>query len=305
MTVARDGLKVTILIKQVPIGDLSPEVAAQIGVPPKQDVSYWVNELDRQAIERVVQLKEAGQVAEATLISLGPERVQEALYEGLAMGADHGIHVVADDQGWSAQLASAVLAEVVRELEADLILCGQRTSDGGSACVGPAVAELLGIPQVTAACRLELSADLSRVIAHRRLERGRREIVECQVPALLTVADGLSKPRYVSLMALRRARDRELQRLTLEDLGCGPDGLGLNAPVVEQTAISPPRLRPRPVFVPGRDLPVYERIKLLLAGAPPRHGNWLEGDPDQVAEEIVSFLIASGIVVERNQVGRL
>jgi electron transfer flavoprotein beta subunit len=163
---------------------------------------------------------------------------------------------------------------------------------------------LLGIPQVTAACRLELSADLKQAVVHRRLERGRREIVECQLPALVTVADGLTEPRYVSLMALKRARERELRRLDLEDLGFGPEGDELGSPVVEQVATSPPRPRTRPVFMPRGDLPAYERIKLLLAGAPPRHGNWLEGDPDQVAEEIVSFLIASGIIAEQNRVGR-
>ena len=305
MTEAHDGLKVVVLVKQVPIGDLTPEVAAQIGVSLRGDVSYWVNELDGQAVERAVQLKEEGQVAQVTVVALGPGRVQEALWQGLATGADCGVHILANDQGWSPQLTAAALAKAVAGMDADLILCGQRSSDGGSACVGPAVAELLGIPQVTAACRLELLPDLQKVVVRRRLEKGRREIVECQLPALITVDDGLSQPRYVSLMALKRARKRDLQRLSMEDLGCGPEGFELCSPVVEQVAVSPPRPRPRPIFVPRGNLPVYERIKLLLAGAPPRHGHWLDGDPDQVAEEVVSFLISNGIIAGQNRAGRL
>jgi electron transfer flavoprotein beta subunit len=304
MTEAGNGLKVVVLVKQVPLGDLYPEIAAQIGVLLKDDVSYWINELDRQAIEWAVQLREEGLIDELTLVSLGPERVQEVLWQGLAMGADQAVHVAGDDRSWSAQVAATVLAKAVGEMTADLILCGRRSSDGGSACVGPAVAELLGVPQVTAACRLELSADLTLAVVHRRLERGRREIVECQLPALVTVAAGLSEPRYVSLMALKRARKRELRCLSLEELGYSTEGPEMGSPVVKPVAVSPPRPRPRPVFVPRGDLPAYERIRLLLAGAPPRHGNWLEGDPEDVAEEIVSFLITNGIVTEQNQVGR-
>lgn len=304
MVVADRRLKIVVCIKQVPESDLSPEIAAQIGVPSGHDILYLVNDLDLQAIERAVQMKESGQASEVVLLSLGPERVEEALYCGLAMGADRAVHVVADDRSWSAQLTSSALAKVIRDLEFDLIMCGQRSSDGGSACVGPVVAELLGLPQATAVCRLEFSPELKRAIVHRRLGRGRREIVECELPALISVANGFCKPRYTSLMALRRARQGDLRRVALEDLGSGPDGLGLGAPLAQIVAYSPPRPRPKPIFVPSGALPAYERIRLLLAGAPDKHGSWLEGEPDEVAEQIVRFLTVHGILVEQSQNGR-
>jgi len=305
VVVAEGSLKVVVCIKQVPEGDLSPEIASQMGLSPRQDIVYLVNDLDLQAIEQAVQLKESGQAREIILLSLGPERVEEALYAGLAMGADRAIQVVADDRNWSAQLTSSALAKVIRGLECDLILCGYRSSDGGSASVGPMVAELLGLPQVTAVCRLEISPDLERAIVCRRLEKGRREIVECKLPALFTVADGLNEPRYASLMALKRARQKALQRLTLEDLGSGPEGLELSVPLVQMVACSSPRPRPKPIFVPGGDLPAHERIRLLLAGAPDKQGSWLEGEPDEVAEHVARFLEVHGIITKQDQRGRL
>ncbi len=303
--VAEDSLKVVVCVKQVPEGDLGPEIASQIDLSPGQDTIYLVNDLDLQAIEQAVQLKESGQAREVILLSLGPERVEEALYTGLAMGGDRAIQVVADDRNWSAQLTSSALAKVIRGLECDLILCGYRSSDGGSASVGPIVAELLEWPQVTAVCRLEPSHDLERAIVCRRLERGRREIVECKLPALFTVADGLNEPRYTSLIALKRARQKVLQRLTLENLGFGPDGLELGAPLTQMVACSSPRPRTKPTFVPGGDLPAHERIRLLLAGAADKQGSWLEGEPDEVAGQIERFLEVHGIIAKQGHGGRL
>ncbi len=292
-------LRVVVCMKQVPENGLAPDVASRIGMLPGNDTAYLVDNLDLQAVEQAVLWKQDGHAAEVVVVSLGPERVEEALHTGLAMGADRAVHIGADDADWSPQQTASVLAKVLAQLAFDVILCGERSSDGGSALVGPAVAEMLDLPQVTAAYRLEIPGDHTRILAHRRLEKGRREIVTCELPALVSVARGLSSPRYTSMIAVRRARNKPLQRITLEELGCSADGRGTGAPTVQLVALAPPRPRPKPIFAPGGHLPAHERLRLLLAGAPDKEGSWLEGEPDEVAQRIVSFLKAHGVVSQK------
>jgi electron transfer flavoprotein beta subunit len=304
MAAASRYLRAVVCMKQVPDGYLSPDVAVQIGLAGSEDILYLVDDLDLQAIERTVQLKESNQVGEIVVVSLGPKRVEEALRVGLAMGADRAIHVLADDRDWSAQNAASVLARVVGSLGYDLILCGQRSSDGGSASVGPAIAEHLSLVQLTDVDRLEISRDLKLITARRRLDRGLREVVKSELPVLVTVADGLTVPRYVSMRALKRARRSELERLTLKELGCDNHGPQHTGPLVQMVACTPPRPRPKPIFVPGGDTPVHERIRVLLAGAPDRGGYWLRGEPADVAEGIVKFLAAREIPIPNSRGGR-
>ena len=142
------------------------------------------------------------------MISLGPNAVQETIRKALSMGADKGVHLQADRipfDGFS--IASALAAELGNG-SFDLILFGKLSPDSSNGVTGPMVAELLGLPCVSAVSRLEIAE--GRGTAKRELE-GAQEIVEFPLPAVVTVDEGLNTARYPSLKGIMAAKKKPLE----------------------------------------------------------------------------------------------
>jgi electron transfer flavoprotein beta subunit len=150
------------------------------------------------------------------VVSVGPEDVEEALRRCLAMGADRGIRVEAEERLDPIRVARA-LAEVVGAESADLVFTGVQSADSVQAATGTALAELLGLPRVAVVTKIELADGKATV--NRELEGGLVDVVEVDTPALLTIQTGINEPRYATLRAIKQAEEKEIEVRQPTDLG--------------------------------------------------------------------------------------
>ncbi|HLQ14860.1 MAG TPA: electron transfer flavoprotein subunit beta/FixA family protein, partial [Candidatus Eisenbacteria bacterium] len=149
--------------------------------------------------------------------SMGPERAKDAIRKGLSMGADRGV-LITDPQlaGADALLTARALAAAIKSEIADLVICSTESYDGSTGMVPPMLAELLGVPQLTFAKKVEV--DGSNIKIHRQTADG-YQVVEAAMPVLITVTAGIAEPRYASLKGIMAARSKEIKQIGLGDLG--------------------------------------------------------------------------------------
>jgi electron transfer flavoprotein alpha subunit len=209
-------MKVVILIKQVPlVTDLKfdPETKTLI----REGVPNVINPYDRYAIVEGVKLKKA-HGGEAVAVTMGPPQASEAMVEALALGCDRAVHIVDRAFAGSDTLATArALSLFLKKEGYDLIFCGKYSVDAETGQVGPEVAELLDIPQITGITKLEVAEGGRHIRATRGTDEG-QEVVECDLPALLTAEERLNRPGPTPPAALEAARSRPIEILSANDL---------------------------------------------------------------------------------------
>jgi electron transfer flavoprotein beta subunit len=210
-------VKVVVCVKQIAqLGDEVEFTGDERNVDP-DFLDYALNEWDSYATEEALQLVErAGGDREVVVISVGDEDSEDAIRRALAMGAERAIRVAVEESLDPIQVARA-LAEVVGEEAPDLVLCGVQSSDSVQAATGTALAELLGLPRVAVVTRVEPGDESATV--HRELEGGLIDVVEVDLPALLTIQTGINAPRYATLRAIKQAEQKEIEVREPSDLG--------------------------------------------------------------------------------------
>jgi electron transfer flavoprotein beta subunit len=146
----------------------------------------------------------------------------EAIRRGLSMGADKGV-LVSDDslQGADALVTARVLAAAIKRNEFDLVIAGVESTDGYSGTMASTLAELLGVPQITFASKI-VSAEGGKIKINRQTATG-YHVVECPLPALITVTAGVNEPRYASFKGIMAAKKKPVDQLSLSDLGLSGD----------------------------------------------------------------------------------
>src|SRR3954451_15346060 len=210
-------MKIVVAIKQVPARDSQLRIAPSGKTIDDADLSFEINEPDAYALEAGLQLKEK-HGGEVIALCAGPARAAQTVREALAKGADRAIHIEEDDLGSYDPLAAAKLLAATLKAEApDLVLTGLQSDDLGYGQTGVILAELLGMPAATIIMEVEKSDGGIRV--KRELENGWFQHVEMPLPALLTIQSGISKLRYATLMGIKKAKTKEIKRLTAADLG--------------------------------------------------------------------------------------
>ncbi|MFB6087241.1 MAG: electron transfer flavoprotein subunit beta/FixA family protein [Haloarculaceae archaeon] len=184
-------------------------------------LSHELNEWDEYAIEEAVQVGEAHEDAEVVVASIGPERAEEVIRQALAKGADRAIRVwdeaLAERPVLDTETKARVLAAIAEEVAPDLVLTGVQTGDHAWGATGVALARELGYQWAAVVSDLELDGEVARV--HRELEGGVEEVVEVDLPAVLTIQSGINEPRYASLRGIRQAQSKPLDVRSLSDLG--------------------------------------------------------------------------------------
>lgn len=218
-------MDIVVCIKQVPeTGEIGWD--PETGTLLREGAPCVVNHNDKHAIEAAVQLREA-HGGSITALSMGPPQADDALREALSMGVDKAV-LLSDNcfAGADTLATSYALSEAVKRIARfDLILCGKETSDGMTAQVGPQLAELLNLPQLT--CATEISIHDHSVSITQKLEGGLR-ILETSLPALITVERQINQPRIPPMDSIMEAyRDKEVQAWTLEDLDSSGEHFGL------------------------------------------------------------------------------
>ncbi len=233
-------MNIVVPIKQVPETSnvkMNPETGTMI----RAGVETVVNPLDLYAIETALQLKEqhGGTV---TAITMGPSQAEKVLKEAIAMGCDEGILVSDRKFGGSDTWATSyTLAKAIEKFGTfDLIIAGERATDGDTAQVGPGIAAWLNIPLATYVARVE-SVDDRSLTVERLVEEG-YQIIEMEKPALITVVKAIASPRLPTLRGKKRAKTATIPLYNAENMDVDPASLGLRGSPTKVVKIATPKV---------------------------------------------------------------
>ncbi len=218
-------MKILVCVKQIPQLDAGIRIdAAGVWVDLGKSHPFVINRFDEFAVEEAVRIKESHPGVKIDAISVGPLRAEKVIRRSMGMGADHGIHVITEGEGFISPLDTASwIASVAERKRYDLILTGALSEDAMQGQVGPMLAELLGMPWATSTIFAQVSPDSGTLYAEREVEGGVRESLDLHLPALLTLQSGINRPRYPSLSNMLRANK---QALEIIEVGSGAAGRG-------------------------------------------------------------------------------
>ena len=217
-------MKIAVCIKQIPViarvkFDHETRTIVREGVPLE------VNSYDLLAVSAALKLVEE-HGGDVTVLTMGPPQAKDALVQCLAMGADHAIHLTDRAFAGADTLATArALSMALAREPYDLVMCGKHSLDAETGQVGPEVAELLGIPQVTSVRGLTLDPDRNVLVAQRETEEG-LETVEAPFPLLVACGDGVAEEAFPSPEALEAAATMPIEEVTAADLSSDPNAFG-------------------------------------------------------------------------------
>jgi len=289
-------MKVVVCVARVvDTGEPLPVRSGQAALE-EEGLSHVLSPADEHALEEGLRLKDRFPECSVTAISMGPPENESVLRRCLALGADEALLLWDEAFRGSDTLATArVLAAAIRRVGADLVLCGKRASDGDTGQMGAQLAELLDLPAVTSVVQLEVRD--GHALVHRRLERGRRAVLRCPLPALFAVEEGINRPRYPKLRVLLQSLGAEIPRRGLADLSLRPDEVGEAGSCAQVVSLSPPKPIIKGLFIPDSSLSPEERWQLIVSGGvEERHGDVIQGPPDTVAERLLQFLAQNNFV---------
>ncbi|WP_053367330.1 electron transfer flavoprotein subunit beta/FixA family protein [Bacillus sp. FJAT-27245] len=243
--------------------DTEEKISLSGGKINEDGAEFIINPYDEYAVEEAIRVKDA-HGGEVTIVSVGTEEAEKQLRTALAMGADKAVLInTEDDIEYGDQFTTAkILAEFLKDKEADLILAGNVAIDGGSGQVGPRVAELLGIPYVTTITKLEIEGGTAKLV--RDIE-GDSEVVEASLPLLVTAQQGLNEPRYPSLPGIMKAKKKPLDELELDDLDLEEDDVEAKTKTIE--IFMPPKKEAGRVLQGDLQDQVKELVQLLHSEA--------------------------------------
>uniref|UniRef100_B0SX16 Electron transfer flavoprotein subunit beta n=1 Tax=Caulobacter sp. (strain K31) TaxID=366602 RepID=B0SX16_CAUSK len=179
------------------------------------NVKMSMNPFCEIAVEEAVRLKEKGVATEVVIVSIGPQQAQETIRTALAMGGDRGVLIVTDADPEPLAVAK-LLAAVAAEEKPDLILMGKQAIDGDNNAVGQMLSALLGWPQATYASAVEISGSTAKVT---REVDGGLQVLDVDLPAIITADLRLNEPRYASLPNIMKAKKKEIASKTVADYG--------------------------------------------------------------------------------------
>jgi electron transfer flavoprotein beta subunit len=243
-------MKIVCCIKRVPDSETRVKIAADGKSLDESSVKFVMNPYDEFAVEEALRRKEKAGAGEVVVISVGPAAAQETIRTALAMGADRGILLQADKIPADPYETAKLIAAELNPGTWDLILFGRMAIDDYNHQVGVIVAELLGLPCVTAISHLDLEG--AKGVAEREIEGG-IEVVEFTLPAVLTIDKGLNEPRYPALKGIMAAKKKPLD---VKPVQAGPGG-------VEVAALTPPPDRKEGKIVGEGVGAVGELVRLL------------------------------------------
>jgi electron transfer flavoprotein beta subunit len=202
-------------------------------------VKMSINPFDEIALEEALRIRERGGASEVIVVSIGSSESQQQLRTGLAMGADRAILVEADQPVDPLSCARAFL-EIINREGAELVILGKQAIDDDNSQVGQMLAGLWDRPQATFASKMELDGGTVRVT--REVDAG-LEIVDVDLPAVVTVDLRLNEPRYVKLPDIMKAKKKPLDQVPLSELSL-PE-----SPAIQETAFEPPAPRDKGIVV--------------------------------------------------------
>ena len=228
-------MDIVVCVKQVPDTWAERKLKAADGTLDRASVDGLINELDEYAIEEGLQIAEAqraaGNEAEVTILTMGPEKAAESIRKALSMGADKAVHLLDDGLAGSDGLSTSyVLAQVLSSAGFDLVICGSESTDARMGVMAAMLAERLDVPQLSLASKVEIDGDQIRI---RRVSEDGYFEVSSTLPAVISVVEKINEPRYPSFKGIMAAKKKPVQTLTLADAGIDPAAVGLGGAATE------------------------------------------------------------------------
>lgn len=292
-------MKILVFVRLVADTSIPLRLDRRSGQIVTEDLVGIMNPPDAAAVEQAVSLA-AQDDDEVIVASMGPSEAASILRQALASGADKAIFIEQDPLSATDGLATASrLAQLVRRLEPSLVLCGNESLDWGSGVVGPAIAEIVGIPHLAHVNEVRIQ-NRYHISVQRNLGGGILDEIYCALPVLLTFDASVGPDLYPSLPSLI---DALVAKIEVDEVP--PSQLSQHLP---QRDRCPPRVvsmslsRPRAkgMTPPSSSIDVKERLKAVLSGGVvSRRTTLLEGSPHDIAEQVVSFLDREGIMPSR------
>jgi electron transfer flavoprotein beta subunit len=233
-------MQIVVCVKQVP--ELANvQVDPVTGTLIREGVKSILNPFCEYALDHAVRLARAHEGVEIITVTMGPMQAREVLLRSFELGADRGVLISArkfagaDTWVTALTLASAIKAAVP---DYDLIFAGKQATDGDTAQVGPEMAEILTLPQITYGVEAKLTDDLKKIQVRREIDRG-YEVIEAGLPALVTFSKGETVRRVPSLKELIESRHKPIEVVT--DLDIPEDQLGLKGSFTQVVKVFPPQ----------------------------------------------------------------
>jgi electron transfer flavoprotein beta subunit len=243
-------MKIAVCIKRVPDSETRVKIGADGKSLDEAGVKFVMNPYDEFAVEEALRRKEKAGTGEVAVLCLGPAAAQETIRTALAMGADRGILLQTDKVPADSFEVAKLIAAELKSVSWDLILFGRMAIDDYNHQVGTLVAELLGLPSVSAVSHLDI--DGAKGVAEREIEGG-IEVVEFPLPAVVTADKGLNEPRYPALKGIMAAKKKPLEVKPVQ----------VSAGSIEVVALTPPPDRKEGKIVGEGAAAVGELVRLL------------------------------------------
>jgi len=253
-------LNIIVCAKVIPASSVTIEIDPSTRCMVRKGVPHELDPAAASALEEGLRLTEK-HGGEVKVVTMGISDATIGIRNALAMGAASAIHILDDAVAGSDTLATAkLLAAAIKREAFELVICASESSDSYSGIVPGQIAWLLGVPALTFA--REINVDGKKIIIKRQSESG-YDVVEAELPALVTVTSGINEPRYPQLKGIMAAKKKEIKKYAAADLGLGPEQVGL----------------------------VGAREKVLTVGRPPpRQGGRVITDEGEGGKQIADFL---------------
>jgi electron transfer flavoprotein beta subunit len=263
-------MKTFVCIKYVPdTSEAVVKVNAEGTAVDSSRFSFDINDADNYAVEEAVLIKEKHE-GTVTVLSIGPKESEVMIRMALAKGCDNAVRI--EDERialYDPLMVAKTLAGAIKGQEFDLVLTGCMAGDDGQMATGVALAEFLGVPHAAMVKKVELLD--GKVKAYRELEGGLMELLELELPAVLTIQTGINEPRYAPIRGIRAAQKKELKVVNLDELG-------VEASTVDSSAS---KIVLEKLYIPE-----------VVSSAEVIEG----GDADEKAEKLASILVKGGLV---------
>jgi electron transfer flavoprotein beta subunit len=256
-------LRIAVCVKQVP-DTTEVKVDPKTGTLIREGVPSIINPFDQYAVEEAVRLRDAAGGGEIVAISMGPPQARSVLIHSLALGADKGI--LLSDRGfagadtWATALTLAMAVKKAGEF--DLVLCGMQAIDGDTAQVGPEMAQLLGIPQITYVDKVDI--DGKKVVARKQVDEG-YETLEAKMPVLLTfITPSDFVPSTPPFSKISKAQKKPLETWGVKEVDGDPEKLGLKGSFTTVTKVYSPTRREKAVMLDGTPEEIARKLADIL-----------------------------------------
>lgn len=207
-------MNIVVIIRQTPDTEAKIKIGSDLNKIDPSGITWIINPYDEFAIEKALKIKETVNVGEVILFACGPGRTEEAIRQGLAMGADRAIFIKDDSLEYAdPYIISKLIAAELKKLQFDLVLTGKKLIDIESSQIPIFIAEELNLTHVSFVMKLnEVDPTNKKLVCDREAE-GSHEIIEVQLPALITCDRGEDLPRYASITGIMKAKKKEIKEV--------------------------------------------------------------------------------------------